>query len=143
MKLKTCTKCRLAKELSEFHEQPNESDGRRAECKACLRRRDKKYYGQHREQVIERERARTLAYPERAAYINHKAGSKRRGIAFLLSIEEWIEWWGDDFELRGKGADDLCMGRFDDSGSYELGNIYKTTNSENGAGPRPLPVQPC
>ena len=80
-----------------------------------------------------------LAHPEHNQWGNQRQNAKRRGIVFLFTLEAWIEWWGDDLPLRGRAPDALCMGRFGDEGAYELGNVYKCSNSENRSAPRPLP----
>ena len=79
-------------------------------------------------------------HPHLVAWQVQRAQAKHRGIVFLLTLKEWIHWWGEDFKRRGKGMDDLCMGRFGDEGAYRIGNIYKVSMSENKEGPRPLPV---
>ncbi len=67
--------------------------------------------------------------PERRAYSNQKAHAKSRGIEFLFTFEEWLDWWGDDFEQRGK--DGLMMCRYNDEGAYEPSNVYKGTALDN------------
>jgi len=57
--------------------------------------------------------------------------AQRRGIEFLFTFEEWIEWWGEDFDRRGPGADRLCMARHGDTGPYAPWNVRKATNREN------------
>ena len=69
--------------------------------------------------------------PAHYAYTSQRRSAKHRGIAFLLSFTEWMEWWGDDVSLRGRSCGDLCMARHDDTGPYEIGNIYKTTMQGN------------
>jgi len=64
-------------------------------------------------------------------YTSQKGHAKHRGIEFNLTFEEWMDWWGDDFDKRGRGKDDLVMARIGDTGPYELGNIKKITFSEN------------
>tara|TARA_R110000744_G_scaffold62608_1_gene129143 strand:+ start:187 stop:483 length:297 start_codon:yes stop_codon:yes gene_type:complete len=58
-------------------------------------------------------------------------GAKSRSIEFNITYEEWLDWWGDDIELRGKGKGKLCMGRHNDTGAYELGNISKIEFGQN------------
>ncbi|MEE8323507.1 MAG: hypothetical protein V3R57_07790, partial [Candidatus Bathyarchaeia archaeon] len=65
------------------------------------------------------------------AYIDQKQGAKRRGIEFLLSFDEWLDWWGDDVTRRGRKRTSLQMCRYDDTGPYALWNIYKATQDEN------------
>jgi hypothetical protein len=69
--------------------------------------------------------------PRLTAYTNQKNKATKRGIKFLLTFAEWLEWWGDDLYRRGRKRNDLQMCRFDDAGHYELGNIYKGTQSQN------------
>jgi len=77
--------------------------------------------------------------PERFAWLGQRHTSKQRGVAFELTFEEFVGFWGFDFDRRGRGPDDLCMGRFGDEGAYRIGNIYVASNSENKQGPRPRP----
>ena len=67
----------------------------------------------------------------KAKFSNQKGQSKRRGIAWELTFEQWLEWWGRDLDRRGNGPLDLQMCRHGDVGSYELGNIYKGTSKDN------------
>jgi hypothetical protein len=67
------------------------------------------------------------------AYTIQKSNSKRRGIEFLFTFEEWSQWWLDTgkWEQRGKGRDKYCMQRYNDTGPYSPSNVYCGTNSEN------------
>lgn len=67
----------------------------------------------------------------REAYRAQKRNAKTRGIEFLLTFEEWLEWWGDDLDKRGVGPNDLQMQRPADTGPYALGNIRKGTPKTN------------
>ena len=72
----------------------------------------------------------------KARYGWHKRTSKKRNIPFLLTFEEWDNWWlsnGIDKNLptvRAHG-NTLCMCRYNDTGAYELSNIYCATNNQN------------
>lgn len=77
----------------------------------------------------------------RKKWLDKRASSKRRGVEFNLTYEEFVEFWGDDAHRIGRKYDDLCMGRYDDTGPYEVGNIYKCTNRENKAGPKTKPEE--
>jgi hypothetical protein len=67
----------------------------------------------------------------RVKFSNQRSGSKSRGIAWELTFDEWLAWWGDDLGRRGSRPGDLQMCRNGDAGSYALGNIYKGTAQEN------------
>lgn len=71
------------------------------------------------------------------SYLNeykvHKSNAAYRGIAFLLTYEEWFQIWQDSghwFE-RGRGANKYVMARFGDIGPYAIGNVKIITGAEN------------
>lgn len=72
----------------------------------------------------------------KAKYGWHKRTAGKRGIQFLLSFDEWYNWWlsnGIDKNLPTVpfNANTLCMCRFNDIGPYALTNIYCATVSQN------------
>ena len=95
------------------------------------RERQRRYQQRHSEKLADKKKQYREANPKRTAFNKQKHHAKKRGIPFLITLDEWIEWWGDDFDKRGKGALDLHMGRREDTGPYELDNIIKITASEN------------
>lgn len=48
-----------------------------------------------------------------------------------MTFDEWLEWWGDDLDKRGRHRDSLVMARHGDKGPYALGNIKKITARAN------------
>jgi hypothetical protein len=67
----------------------------------------------------------------------HQKGALNRNIPFLLTFEEWYDWWllnGVDRNIpRPNNGDTLCMCRKNDQGPYALGNIYCATKKQNTA----------
>lgn len=61
----------------------------------------------------------------------HRILSKKRGIEFLFTFEEWWAIWEPHWPRRGQGALDLCMCRKEDIGPYAVGNVRIATNKEN------------
>jgi len=59
-------------------------------------------------------------------YKQHKAKSKQRGIAFLLTFDEWWDIWytSKKWPLRGNLPGQFAMCRLDDAGPYAVGNVY-------------------
>lgn len=57
--------------------------------------------------------------------------ARHRGIEFKLEFDDWVKWWGDDIDSRGRGKNDLQMQRFGDKGAYEIGNIKKGRPADN------------
>lgn len=69
-------------------------------------------------------------------YKTHKANSRRRGIDFYFSFDEWVNWWfdklGPDWEsLRGCSRGKYCMARIGDTGPYSPENVKCIPFSEN------------
>jgi NUMOD3 motif len=64
-------------------------------------------------------------------FYSQKWHSQRRGIEWQFTLDEWINWWGDDIYLRGNKKGQLVMARFGDTGPYHLDNVKKITCSDN------------
>lgn len=71
------------------------------------------------------------------AYNSQRQTSKRRGVEFLLSFDEWVGWWESTgkMHLRGKRRGCYQMCRLGDVGPYSIDNIYCGSVSENSALP--------
>ncbi|KKK95083.1 hypothetical protein LCGC14_2676360, partial [marine sediment metagenome] len=87
----------------------------------------------HKQQCLDSHNRWRKANPKSTACSAQKSRAKARGIGFNLTLQEWIEWWGDQFILRGTNSNDLCMARIGDVGAYEIGNIKMITNAQNRA----------
>ncbi len=75
--------------------------------------------------------SRLYAKTDKGKFRKQRDRARVRNIEWNLTFEEWRDWWGDDFCKRGKEMNALCMGRINDRGAYELGNIIKITMREN------------
>ena len=69
--------------------------------------------------------------PYNRQYHEQKGNARRRGIEFNFTYQEWLDWWGDDIEQRGKGFNKLVMARKNDQGAYHPDNVVKMLNQEN------------
>jgi hypothetical protein len=67
----------------------------------------------------------------REKFNRQKARAAARGIEWQLSFDQWVTWWGEDINLRGKGVGQLQMQRFGDKGPYAIWNIKKGTPQQN------------
>jgi hypothetical protein len=67
------------------------------------------------------------------AYRDHERRAQKRNIPFRLTYEQWLQVWTDSGHLheRGRLGHEYCMSRYGDAGSYELGNVFIQTNSQN------------
>lgn len=80
-----------------------------------------------------RSNQKLYAESPRGKWTLQKFHAKKRGIAFLLTYEEWFNVWelSGKYHLRGKSPDSYCMGRVNDSGAYEVGNVEIVKVSNN------------
>lgn len=54
--MKVCSRCKVEKSLDEFHRKSASKDGRRPECKECIKSISSKYYKDNKELIINRTR---------------------------------------------------------------------------------------
>lgn len=69
----------------------------------------------------------------RGYYHGQKNNAKVHGIGFNLTFDQWLAWWhkSGKLSLRGNKKGNYVMGRINDTGPYELGNIKCITVTEN------------
>ncbi len=69
----------------------------------------------------------------KTAFQNHKQRAKRYGIDFNLTETEWLDIWESSGHVHDKGTHrgGYVMSRFNDTGSYEVGNVKIQTVGEN------------
>ncbi len=69
-------------------------------------------------------------------YQKHQAQSKFRGIDFNFTFEEWMNWWASHgvdktIDIKWPPKTRPCMSRYNDSGPYEINNVYFSTHNQN------------
>jgi hypothetical protein len=71
----------------------------------------------------------------RDKYRDQKFKAAERGIAFLLSFDEWWKIWLDSGHWLKRGYAPGCyvMARYNDKGAYEVGNVRICLAEENHA----------
>jgi hypothetical protein len=64
--------------------------------------------------------------PLKNKYWTQKACAKRRGISFLLSYDDWWNIWQQSgkWNQRGCKKGQYVMSRYNDTGSYEVENVF-------------------
>ena len=67
------------------------------------------------------------------AFDRQRRNAASRNIPFLLTFEQWWDWWQTDnrWVRRGRHSGSFVMGRLGDVGPYALGNIYCSEAGEN------------
>lgn len=67
------------------------------------------------------------------AFYSHRAAARKKGINFLLTLNEWLAVWEASGRLqeRGRNKGQYVMARFGDKGPYAIGNVRICTVTEN------------
>lgn len=68
-------------------------------------------------------------------YNMQRISSEKRGIQWKLTFDQWYKWWQDSgkWELRGCKKGQYVMARYQDSGCYELDNIFCCSVEQNNS----------
>jgi len=117
--MQTCKKCLTEKPFNSF-EYRKDTNAYRKTCREC-------------EKPNRNARAVKRRGTLEGKYTMQIKNATARGIPFLLSFEQWLSIWNDSGKLneRGRGAKKYCMCRYNDIGSYEIGNVFIGTGREN------------
>lgn len=67
------------------------------------------------------------------AWQRAKAQAAYRRESWNLTFEDWIRFWGDDWERRGRMPGQVRMTRLDWSLPWELSNMAKMSQQEHNA----------
>ena len=132
VELKTCSKCKIEKPLTEFSKDKSKKDGHKYVCKLCENSRIKAYYEANREKLKAQKKA--YYHTPRGRFFSHRKTAKKRGIEFLLTEEEAVELIKKPCTYCGKpglsGID-----RIDSNGVYTIENCEPccgTCNNRKG-----------
>lgn len=100
-----------------------------AERKAWKQAYNRVWYARHPNYDRERHKQ------PRVSFEAHRRDAAERGIAFLLSFDQWWALWEQSghWHERGRERGKYCMARFGDCGAYEQGNVRIVTSGENHA----------
>lgn len=135
IKVKACSLCHVVRALVEFGIRKSSLDGRNGACRDCCnertRSRIKAETADAREDRLAVKRLYRREHPKRVAFERQRWLAGERGIEWDITEEEFIEWWGESFARRGRGADDFVMARYGDRKGYTLDNIHLISASQN------------
>ena len=95
----------------------------------------KEYYEQNKDYIIKRNYQTSLEWMKtpKGIFSVQKRKAKQRKIGWELSFDDWWSIWQESghWESRGRNADDYCMCRIGDKGSYKVGNVFIAKNRQN------------
>ena len=140
--MKTCSKCKLEKTVSEFYKDPRHRDGLQSQCNGCVSVHKAKQYPGNKTEVRQQQ---AEYYITLKGYLRHIfKGMRRRctnpkasnykwygqcGIRVCFeSFNEFHDYVVNELKIDPRG---LQIDRIDNEGNYEKGNIRWVTAKEN------------
>lgn len=144
--MKTCSKCKIPKDEEEFYKNKKTKDGLKCWCKSCCnedskkrepfynatrrkytadhpeeaKARKKKYYNENTKKVLDCNRLWRQTF--NGKLLSYKREAKKRGIEWLLSDEEFKDFWGKDCYYCGSKILGVGIDRVDNSKGYIIDN---------------------
>ena len=75
------------------------------------------------------------------AFVKHRSQAHYRNESYELTFEDWLELWPRHlWTQRGRGADDLCLTRWDFNGEWSRVNVKVCTRREHFAIKKGMPI---
>lgn len=142
MQQKTCNKCKILKNLSEYTFSSFTKFGVRNTCKECrkierkeyinrpyVREKSKKYYQNNKETF--RKRMNEHYHTLNGQYHQYKKAAKKRNIIFNLTQEDCVNFYNTSCSYCGDTVKDLGIDRIDSNIGYTVTNSVSCCSTCN------------
>lgn len=104
--MKACARCKSIKSLESFNKNTQQKDGHHVYCKSCLKVYHDKYYDEHREEILGRERQRRASDSDGRRLYNQEYRTKfAKEISEQRRLKRYgitADAWDSLFESQGK-----------------------------------------
>lgn len=129
---KKCARCGIEKEISCFCKDRRAKDGYSYRCKECSRCLWKKYYEQNRGYLLEKDKLRAIANPE-------KERKRRKKYKSRPEVKEHYRIWWKEYTVKRIHSDELYAFRL-----WVIRETRRAATSKNGyVNQRLLPLLGC
>lgn len=142
--MKTCTKCKEEKKITEFYKDKRREDGLKSWCKSCHlednRKRESEYkntrkeyrqtevykqikrdyYKKNKDKILTENKAWTQTFSGRL--FSYKRSAEQRDIDWLLTEEQFKMFWRKSCSYCGDIIETIGIDRIDSNKPYEIDN---------------------
>lgn len=86
---KACKKCGLVQPIEQFGLSKKTADGRQYQCKACMAERERKYYADNQQMLVNKAKKWSKANPDVCRQIAHVRRARIHGIPGSHTLAQW------------------------------------------------------
>lgn len=155
IKQKTCVKCEIKKDVSEFHKNKKSKDGLKSYCKTCrkeyseknklkISQQRKEYRKQNKELINKKKRiyykqnkevlllkCKKYDKSERGKFLSYKNGAKKRNIPWGLTFVEFMQFWQKPCGYCGDLIVTVGIDRIENNKGYYMVNCIPCCSTCN------------
>jgi hypothetical protein len=139
--MKKCSRCRIEKPLDNFSRNKARPDGLNPQCKVCAKEgyeRNKHKYKEkqkvfrevNRERISAQqkeryspERQREYSNSPKGKYSSYKSNAKQRDMSFLLTFEQFMNFWQEPCSYCGDKIETIGLDRKRNEIGYQVDNV--------------------
>ena len=127
---KICTACNKP---GKFHRNKATKDGLGHRCADCIKAYHGGYYLANRKRILERGKNWAEKNHPRVAFALYKRTAKPRGLAFELTMDQFMSFWGKPCFYTGRPIASIGRDRVDNAKGYVMGNVVPCCLAANKA----------
>lgn len=127
---KFCSSC---KKPGKFHKNRFTKDGLSYRCADCLKKYHASHYRANRERLLARGKEWVKENQPRVSFALYRRTAKSRGLAFELTMDQFMSFWGKPCFYTGRPIASIGLDRVDNAKGYVMGNVVPCCLAANKA----------
>ena len=127
---KICSRCQKP---GRFHKNAFTKDGLNYKCTDCLKKYHAAHYRANRERLLARGKQWVKENQPRVSFALYKRTAKSRGLAFELTMEQFMSFWRQPCFYTGRPISSIGLDRVDNAKGYVIGNVVPCCLAANKA----------
>lgn len=125
--------CSACKKPGKFHKSSATPDGLGYKCTDCLKKYHAGWYKANRERRLDVSRKWADENKPRVAFALYKRSAKARGLAFELTMDQFMSFWGKPCFYTGRPIASIGLDRVENAKGYTIDNVVPCCLAANKA----------